>query len=91
MTPDAYLGICLHMSCMSKVWQTYRITYSNFMAIVKPYQGEQPLAVFLCEKLKELLTLIMGRFICPAVFVANSSTQKILKINLKKEESLILF
>ena len=40
------------------------------------FQGEQPLVVFLYEKLKKLLTLIMGRFICPAVFTANRSTGK---------------
>ena len=52
-------------------------------------QSEQPLAVFLYEKLKELLTSITGRFICPAVLAANSSTQKMWKINLKKEGNLI--
>ena len=31
----------------------------------------------------------MGRFIRPAVFAANSSTWKMLKIDLKKEENLI--
>ena len=31
----------------------------------------------------------MGRFICPAVFEANSSSWKMLKIDLKKEENLI--
>ena len=31
----------------------------------------------------------MGTFICPAVFAANSSIQKMLKIGLKKEENLI--
>ena len=41
------------------------------------------------EKLKELLTLIMGRFIHPAVFTVNSSTEKIVKIDLRKEENLI--
>ena len=53
------------------------------------FQGEQLLAVFLYETLKELLTLIMGRFIHPAVFAGNSSTWKMLKIDLKKEENLI--
>ena len=52
-------------------------------------QGEWPLAVFFFEKLKELLTSIMERFICPAVFAVISSTWKMLKINLKKEEKLI--
>ena len=52
-------------------------------------QGERPLPEFLYEKLKELLTLITGRFIHPAVFAANSSTWKMLKIDLKKEENLI--
>ena len=31
----------------------------------------------------------MERLICPAVFAVNSSTQKMLKIDLKKEENLI--
>ena len=31
----------------------------------------------------------MGRFICTAVFAANSTTRKMLKINLKKEQNLI--
>ena len=31
----------------------------------------------------------MGRLICPAAFAANSSTWKMLKIRLKKEENLI--
>ena len=31
----------------------------------------------------------MERFICPAVFAVGSSTWKMLKINLKKEEKLI--
>ena len=31
----------------------------------------------------------MGRFIRSAVFAANGSTQKMLKIDLKKEENLI--
>ena len=53
------------------------------------FQTERPLAVFFYEKLKELLTSIMGRFIRPAFFVANSSTWKMLKIDLKKEENLI--
>ena len=53
------------------------------------FQAERSLAVFLYEKLKELLTSTMGRFIRPAVFAANSSTQKILKIDLKKEENSI--
>ena len=52
-------------------------------------QGEWLLAVFFYEKLKELLTSIMERFICPAVFAVGSSTWKMLKINLKKEEKLI--
>ena len=53
------------------------------------FQAERPLAVFLYEKLKELLTSIMGRFVCSAVFAVISSTRKMLKINLKKEENLI--
>ena len=55
------------------------------------FQGGRPLAVFFYEKLKELLTLIMGRFVHPAVFAANSSTQKMLKIDFKKEENLISY
>ena len=53
------------------------------------FQAEWPLAVLLYERLKELLTSIMGRFICSAVFAANTSTRKMLKIDLKKEENLI--
>ena len=53
------------------------------------FQGERPLAIFLYEKLKELLLSIMGRFIRLAVFAVSSSTRKMLKIDLKKEEKLI--
>ena len=53
------------------------------------FQAERALPVFLSEKLKELLTSIMGRFIRPAAFAANSSTRKMLKIDLKEEENLI--
>ena len=53
------------------------------------FQAERPLPVFLSEKLKELLTSIMGRFIRPAAFAANSSTLNMLKIDLKEEENLI--
>ena len=48
------------------------------------FKAEQPLAVFLYEKLTELLALIMGKFIRPAVFAENSSTRK-----MQKEENLI--
>ena len=53
------------------------------------FQAERPLAVFLYEKFKKLLTSIIGRFIHPGVFAANSSTRKMLKIDLKKEENFI--
>ena len=52
-------------------------------------QAEPSLTVFLYEKLKELLTSIMGRFIRSAVFAANSSAREMLKINLNKEENVI--
>ena len=53
------------------------------------FQAEWLLAAFLYEKLKELLISIMGRLLRPAVFTRNSSTWKMLKIDLKKEENLI--
>ena len=60
---------------------------------IKPFltffSRRTPLAVFLYEKLKEFLISIMGRFIRPAIFAANSSTQKMVKIDLKKEENMI--
>ena len=49
------------------------------------FQGERRLAVFFYEKLNKLLTQIIR----PAVFAANSSTRKILKIDLKKGGKLI--
>ena len=47
------------------------------------------MAVFLYEKLKELLTSILGRIIGRAVFAISSSSRKMLKLDLKKEEKLI--
>ena len=52
------------------------------------FREERPLAIFLYEKLKELPASIMGRFIRLAVFTANSSIRKMLKIDLKKEDNL---
>ena len=79
------MGFPLHLATL----EFCLFIFSEIEPFLTFLQAERPLAVFLYEKLKELLTLIMGRVIRPAVFAANSSTQKMLKIDLKKEENLI--
>lgn len=53
------------------------------------FQAERPLAVFLFEKLKELVTSLMERFVKSDVLESNSSVNKLLKIDLDDASNLI--
>ena len=44
---------------------------------------------FYVWRVKRITNLVYGRFICPAIFEANSNTRKMLRIDFKKEENLI--
>ena len=80
------MGFPLHLTTLE--FSLFR--YIEIEPSLNFFQAERPLALYLYENLKELLlTLIMGRFIHSAVFAANSSTMKMLEIDLKKEKNLI--
>ena len=53
------------------------------------FQAERPLAVFLFEKLKDLVTSLMERFVKSDVLESNSSVNKLLKIDLADTKNLI--
>ena len=57
-----------------------------FLALI---QVERPLAMFLYQKLRELILLLMEQFVKSDVLNANGSVYKLLTLDLKSEENLI--
>ena len=53
------------------------------------FQAERPLAVFLFQKLTELIVSLMERFVKPDVLQANCTGYKLLKLDLTKEVNLL--
>ena len=68
----------------------YRRTVSTTMEpFLRCFQSEKPMAVFLYEKFGEIMSSLTERFVRSEVFLANSSTITLLRINLDDVKVLL--
>ena len=78
----------------SKIFPAYCEFSLSICRDIEPFlalfQAERPLAMFLYQKLRELILSLMERFVKSNVLNANGSVYKLLTLDLKSEENLIL-
>ena len=68
----------------------FSLSVANYLEpFLKLFQSECPLAFFLYEKLREMMIALMVRFVKPDVLASNSSSYKLLKLDLKNESNLL--
>ena len=56
---------------------------------LKLFQSERPLTFFLYEKLKEMMSALMMRFVKPDLLTSANSRYKLSKLDLKNESNLL--
>ena len=85
--------LLLLQSTNSKIFPVYCEFSLSICRDIEPFlilfQTERPVAVFLFQKLKELIVSLMERFVKPDVLQANCSGYKLLKLDLTKEDNFL--
>ena len=71
------------------ILEFYRAVSTTMEPFLRCFQSEKSIAVFLYEKVGEIMLTLMERFVRSEVLLANSSPIKLLRINLDDDEVLL--
>ena len=71
------------------ILEFYRAVSTTMEPFLRCFQSEKPVAVFLYEKVSEIMISLMERFVRSEVLLANSCPIKLLRINLDDKEVLL--
>lgn len=70
-------------------WNFFHCILEEIEPFLEPFQSERSMAVFLYEKLRAIMLSLLEKVLGPNILEENSSTSKLLKVDLKIKANLL--